>query len=127
MGSERLLPAFSCEIGVELSALSKKASGNFASPLVFEQDSIESSNSDPATDHSELDDIEKSPLAKEFEELTRSQQQLTVGPPHGSRGYHTWSRRRNFHSSSFVYKDKTSNTSKHKRTQKVLLNVAYAC
>ncbi len=111
-GLGKVATAFSHEIGVELSTLSRKASGNLA-PCI-EQDSTTNHSS------SEVNAIEESSLAEEFEELTKSQQ-FTGGAPRGTRSYHTWSRLRGLHGSKITWRNKTteSESQRHKRRQKV--------
>ena len=80
-GLRKVAVAFSSEIGSELQAVSRKAS---AILVPQEQQDVETINKVVSEDEV----IEKSQLAKEFEELTKCQQSMSVPP---TRRYHTWS------------------------------------
>ncbi len=85
-GLRKVAVAFSSEIGSELQAVSRKAS---AILVPQEQQDVETINKVVSEDEV----IEKSQLAREFEELTKCQQSTSVSSTnrHSTRRYHTWS------------------------------------
>ncbi len=121
-GLRKVAVAFSSEIGSELQAISRKASAI----LVPQSRSLKQQDAKTTNEViSEDEVVEKSQLAKEFEELTKYQQSTsgpptnrppTNGPPTNSKRYHTWSAcwrvgsRRSLHTSAVMRGGVTSDT-----------------